>query len=250
MHLFVALGDSFTEGLHDELGDHGRHRGWADRVADQLGGRYANLAVRGRLLRQVVDEQLPVAVKLVEQLPDPSTALGSFHAGGNDALRPGTDLAALLTEYEDAVARLTATGARVLLLTVIQRDRRGVARGDALSRRFEQFNDAVRRVAAAHGAVLADLAAVPVLADTRTWHADRLHLNPEGHRRVAGAVLAALELDAATAWAEPLVAVRHRGRLSRWSADAAWFVRYLVPWVWRRLRGVSSGDGVLPKTSL
>ena len=57
---FVALGDSFTEGLMDEVGPDGRHRGWADRVAEALAARasaegadgieYANLAVRGRLV--------------------------------------------------------------------------------------------------------------------------------------------------------------------------------------------------------
>ena len=55
---FVAVGDSFTEGL-DDPGPQGGYRGWADRLAEHLaasGGplRYANLAVRGRLLRQIV----------------------------------------------------------------------------------------------------------------------------------------------------------------------------------------------------
>src|SRR4051812_38653400 len=105
---FVALGDSFTEGMQDELGPDGRHLGWADRVAAALalatgGLRYANLAVRGRLLDQVVDEQLPVALEL-----DPD--LVSFHAGPNDALRPRTDIAGVLRRYDAAVAQLRAGG--------------------------------------------------------------------------------------------------------------------------------------------
>jgi lysophospholipase L1-like esterase len=49
---FVALGDSFTEGLDDRV-EKGGYGGWADRVADGLSAqnpalRYANLAVRGR----------------------------------------------------------------------------------------------------------------------------------------------------------------------------------------------------------
>jgi lysophospholipase L1-like esterase len=48
---FVALGDSFTEGVGDPYPD-GTFRGWADRFAAQLaaaspGLRYANLAIRG-----------------------------------------------------------------------------------------------------------------------------------------------------------------------------------------------------------
>ena len=50
---------------------------------------YLNLAVRGKLLKQVIDDQLPVAISYVTG-PD---TLFSFHAGANDALgclgRPG-----------------------------------------------------------------------------------------------------------------------------------------------------------------
>ncbi|GAA2905465.1 hypothetical protein GCM10020220_113400 [Nonomuraea rubra] len=76
---FVALGDSFTEGLNDP-GPDGHYRGWADRVAERLAAddpsfRYANLAVRGKLLDQIVAEQVPLAVDMA---PD----LISFCAGG------------------------------------------------------------------------------------------------------------------------------------------------------------------------
>jgi hypothetical protein len=54
---FVAVGDSFTEGMSDWRAD-GSPRGWADLVAARLaldtpGFRYANLAVRGNLVRQI-----------------------------------------------------------------------------------------------------------------------------------------------------------------------------------------------------
>ena len=54
---FVALGDSFTEGIDDPYPDGTRYRGWADLVAGRLAAdstergdefHYANLAVRGR----------------------------------------------------------------------------------------------------------------------------------------------------------------------------------------------------------
>src|ERR1035438_6794190 len=65
---YVAIGDSFTEGLHDP-GPDGQYLGWADRVAAALarrqpGFRYANLAIRGKLLGQVIDEQLPRAIEM------------------------------------------------------------------------------------------------------------------------------------------------------------------------------------------
>ncbi|HST66934.1 MAG TPA: SGNH/GDSL hydrolase family protein [Mycobacteriales bacterium] len=241
---YVALGDSFTEGMEDELGPTGRHRGWADRVAAGLAlaqgsVRYANLAVRGRLLDQVVAEQLPVALRLA---PD----LASFHAGPNDVLRPRTDLTALLARYDAAVAALTGAGIRTVLFTVIERTGTGRT-ADRLATRFRLFNDGIRATAAAHGAVLVDLAAVPALGDRRLWHEDRLHLAPEGHARVAAAVLSALGVEQSQEWRTELPVSVRRSRRAELAADVRWVRVHLLPWIGRRLRGVSSGDGVTPK---
>ena len=59
-----------TEGMKDELID-GQYRGWADRVADGLARNnpeftYLNLAIRGKLLKQVVEDQIPQALKYIE----------------------------------------------------------------------------------------------------------------------------------------------------------------------------------------
>jgi lysophospholipase L1-like esterase len=82
---YVAIGDSFTEGIGDpEPRSPGGHRGWADRVAEVLSGQtedfaYANLAIRGRLLQQILDEQIEPALALH---PD----LITVSMGGNDEL--------------------------------------------------------------------------------------------------------------------------------------------------------------------
>jgi lysophospholipase L1-like esterase len=247
---FVALGDSFTEGLEDERGPDGRHRGWADRVAAALATsngrvRYANLAIRGRLLDQVIAEQVPAAIAL-------APSLISFHAGPNDVLRPRVDLPALLARYEAAVEQLRSTGAQVLLFTVIGRAGGTGRTADLLAARFGAFNDAAREIARRHDCLLVDMGATAALQDRRLWHEDRLHLAPEGHSRVAAAALEQLgfndpELLAGAAgwWREPLPAVAHRGPAGRAGdllADLRWARRYFLPWVGRRLRGVSSGD--------
>ena len=83
---YVAIGDSFTEGVGDDLPD-GRVRGWADLVAqgwaDASGEaiEYANLAIRGKLIWPIVEQQLEPALALKP------THL-SFNGGGNDMLRP------------------------------------------------------------------------------------------------------------------------------------------------------------------
>lgn len=247
---FVALGDSFTEGLEDEQGPDGRHRGWADRVAAALATRngrvrYANLAIRGRLLDQVIVEQVPVAIEL-------SPALISFHAGPNDVLRPRVDLPVLFARYEAAVVQLRGTGAQVLLFTVIARAGGTGRTANLLAARFEAFNDAARAVAERHGCLLVDMGAVLALQDRRLWHEDRLHLAPEGHARVAAAVLERLgvsdpELLAGSLgwWRESLPMPRAggiAGRAGDLMADLRWVRRYFLPWLGRRLRGVSSGD--------
>ncbi len=253
---FVATGDSFTEGLEDDLGPEGRHRGWADRVAAALAARngrlrYANLAIRGRLLDQVIAEQVPAAIAL-------APALISFHAGPNDILRPRVDIPALLGRYEKAVIDLRAGGAQVLLFTVIERVGGTGRAADLMASRFGAFNQAARSVAERHGCLLADMGAATVMEDRRLWHEDRLHLTPDGHARVAAGVLERLgvtepELLAGEAgwWQEPLAArvVRPgwRGRGDDVRADLRWVRRHFVPWVGRRLRGVSSGDGLAAK---
>ena len=249
---FLALGDSFTEGMEDDLGPDGRHRGWADRVAAALAVErpalvYGNLAVRGRLLDQVIAEQLPVALEL---RPD----LVSFHAGPNDVLRPGMDLAALATRYDDAVAQLTAIGSTVVLFTAIERAGGTSRFADRLASRFGAFNAEVRVTAARQGAVLVDVGRERAFYDRRLWHEDRLHLAPAGHARVAAAVLEALGVTDPDRlggepgwWRQHLLAVRRPPRHRRVAADVRWVVRYLAPWIARRLRGVSSGDGVTSK---
>src|SRR3954447_23272844 len=98
-HRYVAIGDSFTEGLDDVDRATGHFRGWADIVASRLATEepdftYANLAIRGRLCAPIVPERLPVAQ---EFRPD----LVSFAAGGNDALRRGFEPARLTAALDE-----------------------------------------------------------------------------------------------------------------------------------------------------
>ena len=97
----VSIGDSFTEGVGDELPD-GRVRGWADLVALGLAQAstepfgYANLAIRGRLLEPIVTEQLDAAIAL-------APSLISINGGGNDMLRPQFTIAAVAERLLAAV---------------------------------------------------------------------------------------------------------------------------------------------------
>ncbi|PRY70473.1 lysophospholipase L1-like esterase [Glaciihabitans tibetensis] len=240
---YVAIGDSFTEGIGDpEPESPGGFRGWADRVAEVLSLQttdfaYANLAIRGRLLQQVIDEQIDPALELH---PD----LITISAGGNDIIRPGTDPDEISSRLDGAVSRLRSNGATVVLFTgpdigmtpVLGRSRGKVA----------IYNENLRSIALRHDAVIADMWALSELRDARMWAPDRLHFSAVGHHTVARMVLAALgvENDLEPFAPEPLP--RATWRHAR-VEDIGWAREHLMPWVMRRMRHQSSGDLVVAK---
>ncbi len=245
-HRYVALGDSFTEGVGDPDGDRPNGvRGWADRVAEVLSGQtddftYANLAIRGRKLGQVIAEQVEPAVALE---PD----LISLYAGANDVLRPRVDIDRLIAIYDAGIARLVTTGARLILFTAYDTGGPNAAGiFGALRGRFAIYNELVREVADRHDATLVDFWRMRDLDDPRLWAADRLHLSSAGHQRVAIAVLDALGIrhELLPAELDPLPTLSARDRRA---ADLAWARTYLGPWVRRRLTGTSSGDNLSPR---
>ena len=238
---YAALGDSFTEGMDDPAPD-GTYRGWADRLAGHLARanpplHYANLAVRGKLLAEVVTEQVEPAVGL---RPD----LVTVAAGGNDLIRPSGDADRLTGLFEDAVRRLRATGAEVLVVT-------GFPPPFPLLRRMHTrvalYNAHLRAIADRQGCHLVDLWAMPPLHDPRAWSIDRLHLSTDGHRRIALRAAEVLGLPVAEDWREPLPPADPVDWATQRREDLRWTREHLLPWVGRRLRGRSSGDGVLPK---
>jgi lysophospholipase L1-like esterase len=241
---FVAIGDSFTEGLEDHTPDGGL-RGWADLVAAALaaqrpGFRYANLAIRGKLLAQVVAEQLPRAVELA---PD----LVSLAAGGNDILR-GSDVDDLAADFEPAVAKLQAAGCRVLIFTGFDPRMFPVMR--LLRGRIAAYNMHLRGIADDYGCDLVDLWSMRALKDLRAWSPDRLHLTPQGHQQVAQRTCEVLGIGVTEDTWRPLPPAVP-ARRAPWAAarrqDGRWVREYAGPWLRRRVFGGSSGDGVPPK---
>jgi lysophospholipase L1-like esterase len=236
---YVAIGDSFTEGVGDELPD-GRVRGWADLVAQGWATatgeavEYANLAIRGKLVWPIVEQQLEPALGLKP------THL-SFNGGGNDMLRPRTSVAHVLAAFETVLRRCDEEGVQLIVLSganptaqlplkrVIQR------RGDLLSYAVEARLAERTDVVQAYNWFDEELATPPY------WSEDRLHMNSRGHHRVAARVLSSLGVEPVPQWwsQPPLPPMGSRG--------AAYYREHVGPWVRRRLTGTSSGDGREPK---
>lgn len=240
---YVAIGDSFTEGIGDpEPTVPGGHRGWSDRVAEVLSQgtedfAYANLAVRGKLIQQIIDEQLEPALSL---RPD----LITISAGGNDVIRPGTDPDEIAARFEYAIERLSRDHATVVLFTGVDVGFSPVFRG--IRGKVAIYNENLRSIAKQYDCIVADQWALTEIQDQRMWAPDRLHLNSLGHHTVARMVLAALnvENDLEPMKPEPLPGSTWRQARVE---DFAWAREYLVPWVLRRIRHQSSGDFISAK---
>jgi len=240
---FIALGDSMTEGMQDEV-INGKYRGWADRVADVMAENYenftyANLAIRGKLVGQVHDEQVPIALGLAN---GPSTIV-SFHAGANDVIRPKYDPEKTMKTYNSAVDALKKGGVSLMLFCVLEDSGKKNKTAQIWQERFAIFNENVRRKANDVGAILFDPNQDDFWRDSRFIHEDRLHLNSEGHRRVAQAVLARLNLPHDSDWRTPLPPETPKSIIKKTQVNLNWFGAYAVPWMIRRARRRSSGDG-------
>ncbi|WP_150242322.1 SGNH/GDSL hydrolase family protein [Nocardiopsis quinghaiensis] len=239
----VSVGDSFTEGVGDPYpGPGAAFRGWADRLAEHLADhlgevRYANLAVRGKLMRQIVTDQVPPALAM-------SPDLVTLSAGGNDLLRPGGDPERMARILDHTVGRLRDAGSQVVLFTGVNVTT-GYMRGTIGL--FARYYMHVRAIADKHGCFLVDQWPMRVLTDARAWDEDRLHMSPEGHRRLALRAAEVLGVPVAERWDESWPALEP----VRWTRarrdDLVWVKESLGPWIGRRLTGRSSGDSVTAK---
>jgi len=233
--------------MSDEIID-GNYRGWADRVADVMAQAnpdftYVNLAIRGKLIRQVVEDQVPEALKYVTG----RDTLVSFHAGANDALRPGFQADVVNELYKATVRAIADSGATVMLFTVLEKTGNKGKGSEIWEKRFSQFNTAVREVGSEVGAIVVDANEEHFLSDRRFLAFDRLHLNAIGHNRCAQAVLEKLSLPFDPAWRTPLPPAKKTPWVVEKAITVAWFFVFALPWIWRRIQGKSSGDGRSPK---
>ncbi|MCI1901345.1 MAG: SGNH/GDSL hydrolase family protein [Bifidobacteriaceae bacterium] len=258
----VTIGDSVNEGLWDsvdpeldltkldaqQLNADAPVFGWADRLAAHLSRHraelspslppvdYASIAVRGKLIKYIVETEIPHALDLK---PD----LVIMDGGGNDILRPGTSIDQVIHYFEYGLQQIRATGADVIILLPSQPG------GSLLSLTRTKSADYCARLhslANRYDCYIVDLWDYPNLVDARLWSQDRIHPTPECHERIAQIALLGLGLPADPAWSDGSLRRRLPGDLQplpeRVHDNAEWFKSYVIPWVDRRLHGVSSGD--------
>ncbi|WP_130342882.1 SGNH/GDSL hydrolase family protein [Herbihabitans rhizosphaerae] len=240
---WVAIGDSFTEGLSDLSADGVNYVGWADRLAEMLAARnpafrYANLALRGKMLQEIIDEQLPFAMAAK---PD----LVTICAGGNDVVTPGSDVDWVADKFEQAIAELAAAVPTVVIFT--GPDPKALPLVRTVRGKVAIYNGHVRGIADRHGVKLVDLWSMDVLHDRRAWSDDRLHFSAEGHRRIALCLAEMLGIPINADWRQPWPPASPSRWLSSRRDDLNWTRTHLLPWVRRQIQGTSMGDGLAPK---
>lgn len=244
---YVAIGDSLSEGVGDEPWPDGSPRGWTDRLAALLADHhgenqaihYANLAVRGYKTAQIADTQYQAAI---EMEPDFVT----LTAGMNDILRPRVDFDGLEGALIGLVESFASAGAQVVVVPIPN-----VA---GISPAGRLINNRRLRLNAIYQHLVDDYWVMPltkttntVFEDPRAWDEDRLHLSTLGHERLACAAGASfglpIDFDFLLA---PQGAVPPR----TFRTEADWCWNHMRPWIYRRLRGTSSGDGRVAKRPL
>lgn len=242
---YVALGDSFTEGVGDpHPASPNGLRGWADHVAVALAQsnpdlRYANLAVRGRRMDEILTEQVQTAVMLE---PD----LVTVYAGMNDLLLVRNDIDAMMARYADGLKTLQQTGALVLAFTA--GDLGTVPLFRRLRGRTAVYNELLRSIADDIGLRLVDFWRFSEFRDPRLWDGDRVHLSPLGHERMAAKVLDTLTVSHhLTTRSAALLASTPPVRDLR--ANLRWATAFAAPWVAKRVRRATPGAGIEPKST-
>lgn len=244
MARFVALGDSLTEGVGDaHAGFPNGWRGWADLLAAHLARldptlHYANLALRAKRAQHVLAEQVDSAVAM-----DPS--LATIRAGGNDVLLPHASIDQVVASLDESIDRLSATGARVLVLNGFDVTVSPLLR--YAGERVRVLNDAVGSLARNHDATAVDV------SDFRAWSVrplfgpDRMHPSPLGHRLLARRMCDVLGLPPIWVEDEYAAAPPCRSRRNVWAEELSWWGAHVVPQLHRWATSAAAREGATAK---
>jgi len=242
---YVALGDSLSEGLGDFGFDESRvHSGWADRLAMLLAREakvhghdfhYANMAIRGAKIADIMGSQLERALA---EKPDLVTVM----AGQNDLLSSTENMPKLEHQFREGIQRLKDAGCTVIVSNTINPIHLMVFR--PLARLATVMTEMIERVAKELDVPVHDVHRIESLADVAYWAEDMVHFSGPGHIKVANEAAALLKLSYRLSELDDTeIAPPARGVLG----TSRWVAVHVLPFFWRRIRRVSSGDGLEPK---
>jgi lysophospholipase L1-like esterase len=192
-HHYVAIGDSFTEGIGDAVEGFAKHSA-ADRLAAALRQtnpdlRYTNLAQRGLLLNEIREQQLETALGLK---PD----LVSIVAGANDIMTGRFSATHWEEEFRTLYEAFTDAGTMVIAASLPEFPILRTLPGPLQARvkgNFARGNGIIERLATQYQVVLVDAWAISQRSEPDDWSEDGVHLNARGYFKFAQETLAILE---------------------------------------------------------
>lgn len=242
---YVALGDSLSEGLGDfGFAESRVHSGWADRLAMLLAREakkhnhdfhYANMAIRGAKIADIMGIQLERALA---EKPDLVTVM----AGQNDLLSSTENMPKLERQFREGIQKLKDAGCTVIVSNTINPIHLMVFR--PLARLATVMTEMIERVAKELDVPVHDVHRIESLADVAYWAEDMVHFSGPGHIKVANEAAALLKLSYRLSELDDIeIAPPARGVLG----TSRWVAVHVLPFFWRRIRRVSSGDGLEPK---
>lgn len=244
---YVAIGDSLSEGLGDFDFDFRRHHsGWTDRLAALLSieaisrgidFQYANLALRGSKLQRIMTDQLEEALRLQ---PD----LVTIMAGSNDIFTRPTKLPALEKTFREGIQLLQAADCEVVIANTINPVHLRVFQG--IANRASRLSAMLERIAIECGVRIIDVHGIESFQNLSYWAEDMVHFSGHGHVKVANSAAQVLGLThrMPEAGHDEMHAPSRSLR-----ATLAWVCVHVLPFIGRKIRGVTSGDGLQPKHS-
>jgi lysophospholipase L1-like esterase len=242
---YVAIGDSLSEGMGDRFFlTHRVGSGWTDRLAHLLATdaadrgdpfEYANIAIRGCKLEDIMEDQIEHALAL---RPDLVTIL----AGSNNFFSNADTVARLERIFRSGLRRLKIAGIHVIVANTINPCHLrffGPVRPNA-----ERMSRMIDRVAVELGFPVIDVYGMAELKHLEFWHRDMVHFSEIGHTHIANA---AAELLETTSRYTPRDYEPSFATDRRLGETVAWFLRDVVPFIDRRLRRTTAGVGIAPK---
>lgn len=244
---YVAIGDSLSEGLGDfTFHQLRKYNGWTDRLAGILATeasdkgyefQFANLALRGSKLEKIMETQAPRALTLQ---PDLITVM----AGSNDLMSPHDELPRIRAIFREGILQLLASGADVVVANTINPVHLKVFK--PLRYRAERMSELIESVAYELDVPVLDVYGIESFSDLGFWDKDMVHFSGHGHIKLANSAASLLKLDYRfNEFPRDLIETPARGLVE----TLAWIYRDVIPFTKRKLAGVTSGDGLSPKSS-
>lgn len=242
---YIALGDSLSEGLGDFTFHHDRHQnGWTDRLAAILSRQareqgipfqYANLSIRGANLEKIVRLQIPQAIRL-------KPSIVTVMAGSNDLLGSKENREHLRKIFRQGLIELQDAGCEVVVANTINPIHLRVFK--LLSQRARDFSIMIGEVARELNIPLIDVHGIKDFEHLMFWAEDMVHFSGHGHIAVANQAATLLDLK----YRYPELDPQELSIISRGIVETfAWIIRDVIPFIQRRLKGITAGDNMLPK---